>query len=158
MNMHITQFYCIFINIMFLVEFICHQKCSSWRKLHFSACCTNDIFVDIFQNMVNIYYSGWFFVSFKSPLLFLVLLCCITRESSAKNEFCCVSNKNFCKTRKRPRSSAIAGQRTQFSHLLLFGVWRFLLLFGVHLTYLRKYKTIVFELQFFQELRVLFSL
>ena len=40
----------------------------------------------------------------------------------------------------------------------LFGVWRFLLLFGVHLTYLRKYKTIVFELQFFQELRVLFSL
>ncbi len=116
--MHITQFYCIFINIMFLVEFICHQKCSSWRKLHFSACCTNDIFVDIFQNMVNIYYFGWFFVSFKSPLLFLVLLCCITRESSAKNEFCCVSNKNFCKTRKRPRSSAIAGQRTQFSHLL----------------------------------------
>ena len=34
------------------------------------------------------------------------------------NEFCCVSNKNYCKTRKRPRSSAITGQRTQFSHLL----------------------------------------
>ncbi len=108
MNMHITQFYCFFINIMFLVEFICHQKCTSWRKLHFSACCTNDIFVDIFQNMVNIYYFGWFFVSFKSPLLFLVLLCCIARKSSAKNEFCCVSNKNYCKTRKRPRSSAIS--------------------------------------------------
>ena len=43
---------------MFLVEFICHQKCTSWRKLHFSACCTNDIFVDILQNMVNIYYFG----------------------------------------------------------------------------------------------------
>ena len=118
--MHITQFYCFFKNIMFLVEFICHQKCTSWRKLHFSACCTNDIFVDIFQNMVNIYYFGWFFVSFKSPLLFLVLLCCITRKSSAKNEFCCVSNKNYCKTRKRPRSSAIIGQRTQFSHLFCF--------------------------------------
>ena len=47
MNMHITQFYCFFINVMFLVEFICHPKCTSWRKLHFSACCTNDIFVDI---------------------------------------------------------------------------------------------------------------
>ena len=35
-----------------------------------------------------------------------------------KNGFCCVSNKNYCKTRKRPRSSAITGQRTQFSHLL----------------------------------------
>ena len=89
---------------MFLVEFICHQKCTLWRKLHFSACCTNDIFVDIFQNMVNIYYFGLFW---KSPLLFLVLLCCITRKSSAKNGFCCVSNKNYCKTRKRPRSSAI---------------------------------------------------
>ncbi len=133
MNMHITQFYCFFINIMFLVEFICHQKCTSWRKLHFSACCTNDIFVDIFQNMVNIYYFGWFFVSFKSPLLFLVLLCCITGKSSAKNGFCCVSNKNYCKTRKRPRSSTITGQRAQFSHLfscrllhLLFGVLRIL--------------------------------
>ena len=115
--MHITQIYCFFINIMFLVEFICHQKCTSWRKLHFSACCTNDIFVDISQNMVNIYYFGWFYFSFKSPLLFLVLLCCITRKSSAKNEFCCVSNKNYCKTRKRPRSSAITGQRTQFSDL-----------------------------------------
>ncbi len=103
---------------MFLVQFICHQKCTSWRKLHFSAFCTNEIFVDIFQNMVNIYYFGWFFVSFKSPFLFLVLLCCITRKSSAKNEFCCVSNKNYCKTRKRPRSSVITGQRTQFSHLL----------------------------------------
>ncbi len=118
MNMHITQFYCFFINIMFLVEFICHQKCTSWRKLHFLPCCTNDIFVDIFQNMVNIYYFGWFFVSFKSPLLFLVSLCCITRKSSAKNDFCCVSNKNYSFRRKRPRSSAITGQRIQFSHLL----------------------------------------
>ncbi len=102
MNMHITQFYCFFINIMFLVEFICHQKSTSWRKLHFSACCTNDIFVDIFQNMVNIYYFGWFFVSFRSPLLFLVLLCCITRKSSAKNGFCCVSNKNYLQNKKTP--------------------------------------------------------